>query len=154
MASDVTEFNPMKILSPVLTGLALSVLTTQVSAVVVSVDGSDVRFTYDNATLYGTGSVVGNAIVFTPSEFIAQSSNGGTVTATEMLNLQVEVLSSGTSLLGFQLLEQGDYLLSGAGATAEAGGVFEVSSNTNAYRIYDADLPNLLNVLTPANGPS
>ena len=113
-----------------LVGLTLSV---SANAAQVTTNGDDVRFTYDDSTLYGTGSVVGNAILFTPTDFVAQSTNGGIVTATEMLNLHIEVINVGTSMSFFQLIELGDYFLEGAGATAQAGGVFEVSSNNNAF---------------------
>lgn len=146
----------MKLLSTALIGFTLTLLTTTASAAIVSLDGLDVRFTYDDSTLYGTGIVVGNSIVFTPADFIAQSLNGDNgnpliITASETLNLQVEVINPATSLLGFQLLEQGDYFLNGPSATAQAAGIFEVSSNTSAYaetKSFDAGPLNTINLLT------
>jgi hypothetical protein len=74
------------------------------SAAIVSVDGFDMRFTYDDSTLYGTVNVVGNNIYFLPTEFKAESLHGqGLVEATEMLNVQIEIISANKYLAGFQL---------------------------------------------------
>jgi len=114
-------------------GLCLVFGALSASAAIVSVDGDNVRFTYDNSTLYGSAIVVGDAILFTPTGFAAESLNGsGLDQEIEMLNIQVEIITAGYWLEDFQLVEQGDYILDGAGATAAVSGIFEVSSNTNA----------------------
>lgn len=123
----------MSIVRSAATLVCLGLTTFSASAATVTAFGDNVKFTYDDSTLYGTGVVVGDNIFFTPAEFKAESLNGaGLVTATEMLNIQVEVITAGYWLEEFALYEQGDYLLNGAGATAEAGGTFTVSSNNNS----------------------
>ena len=42
--------------------------------------GDNVIFTYDDSTLYGEASVVGDTIFFQPVDFIAESLNGGSDT--------------------------------------------------------------------------
>jgi len=94
--------------------------------------GSDVCFTYDNSTLFGDANVVGNSIFFLPTAFVAESLNGaGAISATDTLNVEVEVMTEGFSLKQFQLLENGDYFLSGRGASVSAGGMFAVTSLTS-----------------------
>ena len=56
-----------------LVGAGLVLLATSVSAAIVTVDGDNVRFTYDDETLYGTGLVSGDAIFFQPTTFRAES---------------------------------------------------------------------------------
>lgn len=113
--------------------VCLGLASLSANAAIVTLYGDDVSFTFDDATLYGSGTVVGNNIYFTPADFKAESLNGaGLVQASEMLNLQVEVTTAGYWLEEFALNELGDYLLNGAGASASASGTFSVSSNTNA----------------------
>jgi hypothetical protein len=108
------------------------------SAATVTVYGNNVSFTYDDATEYGVGIVVGDAILFTPTGIISESEDGaGLVTTTKMLNIQVEVLTAGYWLQDFHLIEQGDYQLDGAGATADMNGIFQITSNTSSYTALD-----------------
>lgn len=102
-------------------------------AAIVSIDGDDVTFTYDDATLFGEAMVIGNNIFFQPTDFLAESLNGeGTVTANETLTVNVKVKpeSSGFKLTEFLLAEQGDYKLSGAGSEVDVSGLFKATSQT------------------------
>ena len=94
--------------------------------------GTDVTFTYDDATLYGTGSVVGNSIFFSPTAFKAESLNtAGVVTANETLNITVTVKPSSSYVINeFALVEQGDYLLNGSSSSVDASGRLQVTSLT------------------------
>jgi len=92
--------------------------------------GDNVIFTYDDSTLYGEASVVGDTIFFQPVDFIAESLNGGSDTAEAMLNIQVQTINAGYWLKDFSLAEFGDYELIGTGASADVSGEFAVSSNT------------------------
>ncbi|MBT8421666.1 MAG: hypothetical protein HKN56_05425 [Gammaproteobacteria bacterium] len=117
-----------------LLGAVALMLVLPVHAGIVTVDGDNVRFTYDDSTLYGTATVVGDSIFFQPTNFRAESLNGaGPVSVSEMLTVRVEVLTAGFWLDEFALLEQGDYFLNGAGASVSAGGSFEVASNLSAF---------------------
>ena len=93
--------------------------------------GTDVCFVYDDATLFGTGTVIDNNIFFLPTEFSAESLNGeGAVTANETLNVQVYSVTSGYEMTNFALVEQGVYVLNGANSTVDVQGMFAVTSNT------------------------
>ncbi len=94
--------------------------------------GTDVTFTYNDATLYGTGSVVGNSIFFSPTTFKAESLNtAGVDTANETLNITVTVKPSSSYVITeFALVELGDYLLNGSSSSVDASGRLQVSSLT------------------------
>lgn len=108
----------------------LSIFSASASAAVVY--GDDVKFTYDDSTLYGSAFTVGNSIIFQPTNFRAESTNGSpaTVTTSETLNITVEVITAGYEITDFALAESGDYFLDGAGTEVKAGGRLQVSSGT------------------------
>ncbi|MBT8444492.1 MAG: hypothetical protein KJO13_07080 [Gammaproteobacteria bacterium] len=103
-------------------------------AAIITQMGQDVEFTYDDSTLYGTGTVVGNSIFFSPTSFKAESLNAdGLVQTTEMLDITVDVKagSLGTFVMTeFQLVELGDYQLAGSSSTVSQSGDLTVTSNT------------------------
>ncbi|MFQ5635611.1 MAG: hypothetical protein ACE5G3_09835 [Gammaproteobacteria bacterium] len=119
-------------------GLALSLLATGAFAAPISQPGIDVTFSYDDASLFGTGTVVGNSIFFSPTTFKAESLNtAGVVTANETLNITVSVNSgSGFSISEFQLVELGDYLLTGTSSSVDASGRLQVTSNTTTCGLF------------------
>ena len=127
----------MNLIRSVTAGLAMLLIASSASAALVSVDGDNVRFTYDDATEYGVGFVVGDAILFTPTGIKAEASDGSSSVTSKMLNIQVEILTEGYWLQDFNLIEQGDYRLDGAGASVDMEGIFEVSSNTSAFSATD-----------------
>lgn len=94
--------------------------------------GTDVTFTYDDATLYGTGSVVGNSIFFSPTAFKAESlNNAGADTANATLNITVNVKPSSSYVINeFALVELGDYMLNGSSSSVDASGRLQVTSLT------------------------
>jgi len=128
----------MNLMRPAVAFFSVFVFAGGASAATVTVYGNNVSFTYDDATDYGVGIVVGDAILFTPTGIIAESEDGaGLVTTTKMLNLQIQVTTEGYWLQDFNLIEQGDYQLSGAGASADMDGIFKITSNTSSYTVQD-----------------
>lgn|GEM_PF-685467 len=100
-------------------------------AAIVTIQGADVKFTFDDATAFGTANVIGNNIFFLPTNFLAESLNGGgAVTNNVTLNIEVEATTVGYSMDSFQLAEEGDYKLNGADASVSANGQFRITSLT------------------------
>ncbi|MCL5061571.1 MAG: PEP-CTERM sorting domain-containing protein [Candidatus Thermoplasmatota archaeon] len=73
----------------------------------------------------------GDTLYFTPVDFEAKSLNGaGFALTSDTMNIQVTT-RAGWSFAGMGLVERGDYLLLGAGSTADVAGqirVFDVAS--------------------------
>lgn len=106
--------------------LALSALLLSGSALAIPVTlaGTHVNFTFDDALLglYGTPMVFGNSLVFTPPEFKAISADGqGIKTVSSTINIQVRA-NANYNLTSFSLTELGDYSLIGSGAKVLVGG--------------------------------
>ena len=122
----------MRIKIAALAASVLGLASFSTNAAVVTECGNDVCFTYDNATLFGSGTIVGNNIFFTPGDFLAESLNGeGVVTSNETLNIDVTSKVEGQQWIqGIALIEQGDYKLDGTGASADVSGMLAVTSNT------------------------
>jgi len=100
-------------------------------AAIVTLYGDDVSFKFDDATAFGTANVLGNNIFFLPTDFLAESLNGeGAVTNNVTLNIEVEVTTIGYVMDSFQMAEEGDYKLNGAGASVSANGQFRITSLT------------------------
>lgn len=113
-------------------GLTLALAITGAQAGTAVQTGTDVTFTYDDSTLFGLGTVVGNSLFFSPTTFKAQSTNTqGAVLTNATLNITVTV-NAGSSLVltEFQLVELGDYQLSGTSSSVDASGRLQVTSNT------------------------
>ena len=109
----------------------LTIASLQVNAASVTECGTDVCFTYDNATLFGSANIIGNNIFFLPTNFIAESNNGdGAASANSTLSILVEAITEGFAMTQFVLQEQGDYFLSGSSASASVGGMFAATSGT------------------------
>jgi len=109
----------------------LALASSTASAAIITQNGNNVSFTYDDATAYGTGNVVGDVIFFTPTTFLAQSLDGAGIDATTAtLNIDVTAITTGFSMTSFSLAEEGDYKLSGSGASVSADGYFAATSLT------------------------
>ncbi len=105
----------MKRISTLTAVTAGCVLSISANAAMVTLTGTDVQFTFDDASLFGSASVVGNSLIFTPASFSASSSNGaGAVQTTDTLNIDVQAITAGFNLTSFSLAELGDYNVSGA----------------------------------------
>lgn len=105
-------------------------LTSAAQAAMVTLEGDNVSFTYDDATPFGTAVVVGDALMFSPTEFTVESLNGvGYESYVAALNVTVEA-KAGSTIAGIQLMEQGNYKLNGDGSEASLEGALQVSSLT------------------------
>ncbi|MEW6119365.1 MAG: PEP-CTERM sorting domain-containing protein [Pseudomonadota bacterium] len=90
---------------------ALCLAAAQAQAVPVTLAGTTVSFTFDDALagLFGTPSVSGDALFFTPTNFKAISSSGaGFVSASQTFNVAVTA-NAGYQIAGASLTENGDY---------------------------------------------
>ena len=119
--------------SPLVGGIACLFALSSYAGTVIQY-GDNVTFSYDDTTLFGLGTVVGDNIFFVPEDFISQSLNGdGLVETFDTLDLQVVVTTEGFWLSDFAVAEQGDYQLFGSGASASVSGDFTVTSNTSSF---------------------
>ena len=126
-----------------------SLFALSANAAVVTKFGDDVSFTFDDATLYGDGLVVGNSIFFQPTEFRAESLNGeGAVTASETLNITVTATTSTYKITDAIFAETGDYYLSGGDASVTASGRLQLTSQTT-----NCETPPPLPGFPAGNGP-
>lgn len=107
--------------------------------------GTDLIFTYDDSTAFGTANVVGNTIFFNPTTFKAQSENfEGSVSDDATVNITVEVKAGSDFVIsGADLSENGDYLLEGDDTSVSLGGQLRATSLTQGpYQIFDFIDPN------------
>lgn len=116
-----------------LAGILLLFACASTQAEIVTVFGDDVKFTYDDGTLFGEGYAVGNGIFFMPVDFIAESNNGGLVMTSATLDITVETLTATDVMTKFALAEEGDYRLTGTTSSVTATGTFTVDSDTTAF---------------------
>ena len=93
------------------------------NAALVTVAGDDLTFTYDDSTLYGVATVVGNSITFNPTGFQALALNGGVDFENETLNIEIRVKAGSGFMIGgvgvgvgVGVREAGDYKLLGVGS--------------------------------------
>jgi hypothetical protein len=122
--------------------VALALAATQAHASLVTVVGATFDVRYDaallNASLFGTPTLTGNTLSFTPVSFSAQSINGNQyATQDSTINLQL-LPHAGQQITAVSLTERGDYLLRGNQSFVEV---------TGQIRLFDLDHP-----LTVADG--
>jgi hypothetical protein len=116
--------------------IMLTLIVGTASAATVTVSGIDVKFTYDNATLFGAGMVFNNTIYFQPTKFKAQSTdgdNGLDAVTSSSLDIIIEVITPTLAIESFSYLEDGDYKLTGSGASASVSGDLTIDSLTDTY---------------------
>ncbi len=116
------------VIGMVLLGQALSGVANAAST---TLTGTNFDFMYDDTSmgLFGQPSVAGDTLFFTPINFDARSLNGaGYAFNNETINLKVKA-HTGKAFSNVGLVEKGDYLLLGAGSTAELGGQIRVFDN-------------------------
>lgn len=103
----------------------------QVNSATVTKYGTDVKFTFDNATPFGSANVIGNSIFFLPTTFSALAQNNdGAVSNNHTLNIEVEVTTVGFNIETLGLYESGDYKLIGTDASADVQGMLAATSLT------------------------
>lgn len=142
----------MKSLLKLVVSILLFAGFSSAQAVVVTECGTNICYTYDNATLFGDGDIVGDSISFKPDNFLALSENGaGGVTETETLQITVTLTQAGIDsnyqMDAFYLFESGDYKLNNDADSVEAGAFFSVESQTQQcgfVACYEEDIQNFL----------
>lgn len=94
--------------------------------------GNTVCFTWDDQpSLFGTPTVVGDKILFDPTEFVAKSLNGeGVVSTNATVNITIDVMA-GYIFDSASLTEAGDYFLWGSNSAVSVGGQLRVRDNAN-----------------------
>lgn len=116
--------------------LTLSVFSPgAVHAALVTVENDNLVFQYDDATLWGAGTLVGNSLLFSPLNFKAESTNGeGLVTENGLNTVVIDVwVKAGSNFLidGASLYEEGDYQLIGDNSWVDVTGELRVRSLTD-----------------------
>lgn len=134
---------------PVVLGILLAT-SGIVSAASVTLNGSDVSFTYDDTKtgLFGSPTVSGNTIFFTPTDFKAVSTNGaGTVITSSTINIVVKP-NQGKAITSLALTERGDYSLDGNGSSVGIGGQMRVFSMNDPINVEDSSFITTASNLT------
>jgi hypothetical protein len=116
--------------------LGLSAALLGSPALAVTLTGTTVSYSFDNAELglFGTASVSGDELVFTPSNFEATSVNGLPGFAVSTLHVTVSA-NTGYQLSSFNLTEGGSYSQSGIASVDVTGvfGVLDIEGTTDNY---------------------
>lgn len=108
--------------------LAAASMTAQ--AGMVTLEGEDFNFIYDDSTLFGTAHVTGNSFFFLPTKFNSVSLNGEQNTTTEVLKVEIVAKAGSTAeVKTIRLKETGDYILANNGK-ARASALLTVQSTT------------------------
>lgn len=122
---------------------ALLALPFGSDAAVVTLNGTDVDFTFDNSllSLFGTPAVSGDSLIFSPTTFVANAANlAGLVVTNATMNVTVTP-HAGQTLSNATLFEQGDYFRQEVftpNSTAVAVLGQFIVDGTNAYSIAPA----------------
>lgn len=104
--------------------LTIALISGGAQAAIQTLTGANVTFQYDDALLglYGTPTVSGNSLFFTPTNFSAISNNGvGLVQTSSSVSVQV-FANPGYAFPGVTVHESGDYYLIGNDAQVSVGG--------------------------------
>jgi hypothetical protein len=110
----------------------LCVLAPNAGAVLVTLAGDNVIFTYDdsNLGLFGIPTVIGDTLNFNPVNFEAESINGaGFYLTSSTINIGIQTKSSDRFFGNLSLLERGDYLMLGAGGIVGVTGALIATNN-------------------------
>lgn len=97
-------------------------------AMPVTLTGTTVDYTFDDAMLglFGPASLSGDVLSFTPVDFQAKSLNGaGFALTNSTMNIQLTA-HDGWMFSSIGVSEKGDYMLLGAGSSADVGGQIRV----------------------------
>lgn len=104
--------------------LTASAFSPTAQAAIQTLVGTNVTYQYDDALmgLFGLPSLSGDSLVFTPTNFKAQSNNGqGIVSTNATINVKI-FANPGFSFPGVSVQESGDYYLIGSDAQVAIGG--------------------------------
>lgn len=130
----------MRKMSVGLVALPLLICSAQALAAPVTLVGTNVSYSFDDAQLglFGSAALSGNDLVFTPTSFAASSA--GQLAATQTIHVTVNALA-GYTLTRFSLNESGGNSLSGPGAqTWVTGtlGALDIEGDPNLTEQYQA----------------
>lgn len=120
-------------------GLSAVLLSGNALAAVQTLTGTNVTYVYDDTLmgLFGQPMLSGDNLIFTPTSFTDQSTNGqGIVLTRSTINIQAYA-NANYNFSAFNLTEMGDYSLIGSDAEVAVGG---------QIRLFD--LANISNQLT------
>lgn len=123
-------------LRPVVVGMLL-IGSGVAGAASVTLNGTDVKFTYDDSLtgLFGMPTVSGNTLFFTPVAFNAISTNGaGTVVTNSNMNILVTP-KSGSAVSSVAMQERGDYSLKGDGSSVDVSGQLRAFDVANSFTV-------------------
>lgn len=116
--------------------LGLSAILLGSPALADTLVGTTVSYTFSNADLglFGTASLSGDNLIFTPSNFDATSTNGIPGSALSTLHVTVNA-NTGYQLSSFNLTESGSYSQSGSAAVYVTGefGALDIEGTTANY---------------------
>ena len=122
-------------------------------AALVTLSGTQFDLTYDTTKLglFGTPSLVGNTLSFTLNTFAAQSLNGVSAVSTfSTVSGLLLTAKNGFQFGAFDLVEFGDYTLSGSGSFVQVLGQLRAFNTAQALTTQtSANL--MVNPLTPLN---
>lgn len=129
-------------------GISAALLSFNALAAIQTLTGTNLTYVFDDSLmgLYGMPTLSGDSLVFTPTSFIAQSTNGqGIVMTSSTINVKVYA-NSNYSFSTLSLKEMGDYSLIGSDAQVAVGG------QIRAFDLANALSPQLTDSIT-ANAP-
>jgi len=146
--------NRMKKTALAILGLSAALLSASVQAITLT--GTQVSYSFNSADLglFGTASLSGDTLVFTPSSFRATSTNGSLGSAFQTLHITVSA-NSGYYLSAINLTESGSYNLSGVGALAFVTGnitALDIEGTTGNQAIGTLAASAPLNVMSTTTG--
>lgn len=128
--------------------LSLSLFCAQAQAAPITLVGANFDVIYDSSLLglFGTPTLSGNALFFTPVAFKAESLNGaGVVTANSTINLSI-IEHAGKNITSFDLVELGDYRLVGASSIVGIGGQTRVFDIANPFTFATSQITSASNL--------
>jgi hypothetical protein len=120
--------------------LAATLLSQVVWATPITLSSSSFSVTYDNSLTgaFGTPTLAGNTLFFTPSTFKTQSLSASSPSSfSQTLNLTITPLS-GFKLGTLSLDEKGDYTLFGLGSSVNVGGQMLAENSSDAFQSINA----------------
>lgn len=155
-----------KTIKSVLAVSCAGLLSVGAQAAQVTLVGDTINYVYDDSqvamALFGSPTIVGDVVVFTPSSFSALSENGaGTVTTTATFIFDRVYHKDGLALQSLQVSESGDYFINGDGAvsvdlflqgTTNPGGGALGSGNSITSWSSDVDTGGALTTWGSVNG--
>jgi hypothetical protein len=143
---DRFNLRALKLKVTLLAGLSLFAGSTQALAL-TTLTGTDFDVVYDSSLmgLFGSPTLSGNTLFFTPTNFVAESLNGaGEVLTRSTINVQI-IAHNNTAITSLGLTELGDYKLKGANSAVD------VSGETRAFAISNPSIREVQHITSNSN---